>query len=63
MDEVSLSPTPSRHDGKWIAPALDHGTVVAAARTLRALISHVGEENVIFQRVFPRDVSVVFRSV
>ncbi len=45
------------HENKWVAIAPDYRQVIAAADRLDQLIRQVGDQNVIFHRVLPHDVS------
>ena len=45
------------HENKWVAIAADYSHVVAMADTLKDLIRSVRNEDVIYHRVLPRDVS------
>ena len=45
------------HENKWVAIAPDYRSVLAAADTLAELIPEVPDQNAIFHRVLPHDVS------
>ena len=47
------------HENKWVALARDYSKVVAAAPTLRELVSVVDGQDVVFHRVLPRGVSFI----
>jgi hypothetical protein len=45
------------HENKWVAIAPDYRRVIAAADRLDQLIRQVSDQNVIYHRVLPHDVS------
>jgi Family of unknown function (DUF5678) len=45
------------YENKWIAIAPDYSKVIAAADTLRDLMRSVANNDAVFHRVLPRDVS------
>jgi len=47
----------SAYENKWVAIASDYSRVIAVAMTLRELMQTVTDQNAIFHRVLPRDVS------
>lgn len=47
------------HENKWVAIAADYHRVVAASDSLARLMRDVPDQDVIFHRVLPRDVSFV----
>jgi hypothetical protein len=47
------------HENKWVAIAPDYGRVLAAADSLAQLMREVTDQDVIFRRVLPHDVSFV----
>jgi hypothetical protein len=47
------------HENKWVAITPDYQRVVAAAESLHQLMREVADQDVIFHRVIPHDVSFV----
>jgi hypothetical protein len=45
------------HENKWVALASDYSRVIASAKTLYELLEKALDENVIYYKVLPRDVS------
>lgn len=45
------------HENKWVAIAPDYSRVLASASTLDELLRSVSNQDVVFHRVLPRDVS------
>ena len=45
------------HENKWIAISPDYSRVLGAADTLRDLIRSINDDDAIFHRVLPHDVS------
>jgi hypothetical protein len=47
------------HENKWVAIAPDYRRVLAAADSLPQLMREVADQDVVFHRVIPHDVSFV----
>jgi hypothetical protein len=45
------------HENKWVAIAPDYSRVIGAADTLRVLMASIADQDAIYYRVLPHDVS------